>query len=110
MAFSTALQVFIHLLCFGFFSYQLSVLMSHYLNPGPDRLHTALENQNLSQANISLVFKICYNPPYNISVLNEAGYPSALMYFLGQRYYGTGLVGWAGQNKTMDVAGRKSRI
>ena len=106
MVSSTAFNVFIHLFCFVIFFYQFSVLISNYLNPGTDRLQTVLENKNLSQANISLIFKICYTPPYNNSVLNEAGYPSALMYFLGQGDYRSGFLGWAGQNKTLDVAGR----
>ena len=107
MASSTAFHVFIHLLCFGLFLYQFSVLMSHYLNPGPDRLQTVLENKNLSQANVSLVFKICYTPPYNNTVLNEAGYTSASSFFLGTKKSGSrDFIGWAGEDKNMDVAGR----
>ena len=81
--------------------------MSHYLSPGTDRLQTVLENKNLSQANISLVFKICYIPSYNNTVLKEAGYPSALTYFLGTNKSGESVfIGWAGQDKNMDVAGK----
>ena len=106
MASSGAILVAIHFFCFGFFFYQFSVLMSHYLDPGPDRLHTVLENKNLTQANISLVFKVCYTPSYNIAVLNASGYPTALDYFMGTNKSGSGtFIGWAGANKSLDVAG-----
>ena len=102
------LALLLHFICFGFFFFQLSNLMSNYLEPGPDRLHTVLENKNLSQANISLVFKVCYTPAYNISVLNASGYPTVINYFMGTDKSGGGenFIGWAGQNKTWDVAGR----
>ena len=101
------LILLIHFVCFGFFSYQFSVLISNYLNPGTDRLQTVLENKNLSQANISLVFKICYSSAYNNSVLEDAGYPSIMTYFLGSNSSGNGtFIGWGGQDKNMDVAGR----
>ena len=103
---SRALLILIHLLCFGFFSYQMSVQISSYLDPGPDRLHTVLENKNLTQANISLVFKVCYTPSYNIAVLSASGYPTALDYFMGTNKSGSGtFIGWAGANKSLDVAG-----
>ena len=97
----------LYFVCFGFFSYQFSVLMSNYMNPGTDRLQTVLENKNLSQANISLLFKICYIPSYNIAVLKQSGYPSVMSYFMGTNKSGVGpFIGWAGQDKNMDVAGR----
>ena len=97
----------IYFVCFSFFFYQFSVLTSNYLNPGTDRLQTVLENKNLSQANISLLFKICYTPSYKVSVLNKSGYPSVMTYFLGTNRSGDDLfIGWAGQDKNLDVAGR----
>ena len=103
---SRALLILIHLLCFGFFSYQMSVQISSYLDPGPDRLHTVVENQDLDGANISLVFKVCYNPSYNISVLNSAGYSNAMLYFLGTNKGNQMFIGWTGENQTWDVAGK----
>ena len=108
---SKTLLILINLFCFGFFFYQFSVVISHHLNPGPDRLHTVLENKNLSQANISLVFKDCYTPSYNKTVLKSAGYPSTMHYFLGLNQSGDGgFIGWAGISKTLDVTGRYTMI
>ena len=102
------LTLLLHFICFGFFFFQLSNLMSNYLDPGPDRLHTVLENKNLSQANISLVFKVCYTPSYNKTVLQEAGYSSGVLaYFMGtNRSRSRDFIGWAGENKNLDIAGR----
>ena len=103
---SRALLIFINLFCFGVFFYQISVQISHHLDPGPDRLHTVLENKNLSQANVSLVFKVCYTPSYNMSVLSQAGYNNTMYYFLGKTNSSNGgFIGWVGKNKTLDVAG-----
>ena len=106
---STALNSLIHLVCFVSFSYQLSELLLGYLDPGPARLHTVLQNKNLSEANISLVFKICYTPSYNNSLLKLAGYDNVMNYFLGVNDTGSKtFIGWAGENKTCDIAGKKN--
>ena len=103
---SRAPLVLIHIVCFGFFFYQFSFLISGYLSPGPDRLHTVLENKNLSEANLSLVFKVCYSPSYDLSVLNAAGYRDDIVYFVGVNESGSSdVIGWAGKNKTADIAG-----
>ena len=101
------LTLLLYSICFGFFSYQLSVLLLGYLDPGPARLHTVLQNKNLSEANVSLVLKICYTPSYNNTLLNLTGYDNVMTYFLGVSgpAGSNKSIGWAGENKTEDVAG-----
>ena len=104
---NTALNTLTHLLCFAIFSYQIYVLLMGYQEPGPARLHTVLQNKNLTEANVSLVFKICYTPSYNTSVLQSAGYENVMTYFLGVNdIESKTVIGWAGENKTWDIAGR----
>lgn len=102
-----ASPLLLHVFCFSFFSYQFTYVLKSYIDPGPDSLRTVLQDKDLSEANISLVFKVCYTPSYNLTILAAAGYTNLQNYLLGA--VGTArkhtIVGWQGENKTLNSSG-----
>lgn len=91
--------VFIHLVCFGGFLFQLSDVFIEFLNP--TTTNTAESDRKLRETDFPLIFKICVIPGFNKSAIQEAGYKGLNDYFGGRSKYNESVFGWGGHSDSL---------
>ena len=62
----------------------------------PTETHTTLETKLLDHLEFPILFKICINPPVNLTLLQSVGYKNLKTYFLGRSKHNASIYGWAG--------------
>ena len=99
-------NIFITVICSLAFLWQLISVAKEWLIP----THSATEakEEALEGESFPVIFKICPNPGFNLSTLNDNGYLVTQDYFTGKSMYNSSHYGWAGhydgtsQNHTVE--------
>ena len=83
--------------CFVAYSVQLTNVITGFL----DRTQTNINKheEDLHGQNFPVIFKMCINPGFNDTAINEAGYKNIFEFFVGQSSYNSSVYGWAGHTK-----------
>ena len=86
----------LNLICCVAFSIQFFNVVKEWLYP----TQTTVEIKEIGLENFDfpVIFKICANPGFNITVLQEEGYDSINAYFCGTSKFNSSITGWAGHN------------
>ena len=88
--------------CCVVFTIQLSFLIPGYIRP--TQLNTVMERILLQEMeDFPLVFRVCVRPGFNISRLQELGYPSMEEYFWGWMDDNYTDIGWAGRGRNSSI-------
>ena len=65
----------------------------------PRETVTRLEKHDLNDIEFPIVFKICVDPAFDKSGINNLGYKDIFGYFAGRSVYDQNNFGWAGHHK-----------
>ena len=99
----------LNIFCFVFFSVQLHKVVTEWLFP----VQTTVQifGKNLEDFNFPVIFKICANPGFNFTALEDAGYSSVFDYFMGQSRFNGSQYGWAGHgNNSVERRSVKGKV
>ena len=70
----------------------------------PEGTVLRFEQRSLDDIEFPIVLKICINPAFNISELQEVGYQNVWDYFTGKsKYSDYGIFGWSGHAKNGSI-------
>ena len=83
--------------CFVAFSVQLTCVITGFF----DRTQTNINKhaEDLLGKNFPVILKICINPGFNDTAINEAGYKNIFDFFAGRSKYNRSVYGWAGHTR-----------
>ena len=86
--------------CLIGFCFQFGNVLDTYVHPTQTTI--TVTERDLKDSEFPLLFKICFNPSFNKTAEEEAGYNS---FFSGKSTFNSSLVGWAGHNEDGSVQG-----
>ena len=89
-----------NLACLIGFCFQFGNVLDTYVHPTQTTI--TMTERNLQDDDFPLLFKICFNPSFNVSAVEEAGYTS---FFSGRSKLNSSLLGWAGHTAEGGVQG-----
>ena len=64
---------------------------------------TRIEEKKLKDMDFPVIFKICPDPGFNITLLREEGYETRSGYFRGESQFNKSIYGWAGHTETCET-------
>ena len=94
-----------NLACLIGFCFQFGNVLDTYVHPTQTTI--TVTERHLQDDNFPLLFKICFNPSFNASAVEEAGYSS---FFSGRSKFNSSLLGWAGHTGEGGVQGRVEEL
>ena len=98
-------QKMLSLIFLVIFLYQMGHLISSHVKP--TRLNTIMEIVKKDQLDeFPLVFKFCVRPGFNVTELQLHGYETTDKFFWGWKESSYYNVGWAGENASINPAGK----
>ena len=103
--------VLIHSTCVVAFIIQFGIVLNGFIYPS--MTNTVVHENNLQELDFPLVFKICVQPAFNLTALEEAGYDTkygSFRYFVGRSKYNRSVYGWAGHTNTSGVVASVEEI
>ena len=83
--------------CFLAFSIQLTSVLGSFLDRTQTNIHK--HEEDLLGKKFPIILKLCFNPGFNDTAINEAGYKDIFGYFAGQSKYNKSVYGWAGHTE-----------
>ena len=86
--------------CLIGFCFQFGNVLDTYVHPTQTTI--TVTERDLKDSEFPLLFKICFNPSFNTTAEEEAGFDD---FFSGQSKYNSSLVGWAGHTEEGGVLG-----
>ena len=86
--------------CLIGFCFQFGSVVDTYVHPTQTTI--TVTKRSLKDSEFPLLFKICFNPSFDKTVEEEAGYYD---FFSGKSKHNSSLVGWAGHTKEGGVLG-----
>ena len=89
----------LNLLCLFAFTWQLSGIMGEWINPSQQT--TQITETSLDNIDLPLI-KLCLNPAFNTTALQEEGYQFISSYFQGKSRYNSSIFGWGGHTNNSD--------
>ena len=94
-----------NLACFIGFCVQFGNVLDTYVHPTQTTI--TVTERNLQDSVFPLLFKICFNPSFNSSAIEEAGYND---FFSGKSKFNSSLLGWAGHTSEGGVQGTVHKL
>ena len=76
----------------------------------PQLTNTRVETRDLQGDNFPLIFRICIQPAFNKTALEETGYGHAFRYFQGRSMFNKSLFGWAGHTNDSSTYGTVEEV
>ena len=76
----------------------------------PSLLNTDTSEVDLKDIEFPLAIKICAEPGFNETAIEEAGYKKTSYYFKGISQFNSSLVGWAGHTEHFGVKGSAEEV
>ena len=64
---------------------------------------TGIKKKKLQDMDFPVVFKICPDPAFNITLLKKEGYAKISGYFRGESRFNKSIYGWAGHTNTFET-------
>jgi hypothetical protein len=99
----------VHFACTAALLVQLGfVFWNGYIRPSVT--NTVVEERDLQDMDLPVIFRICILPGFNDTALEEEGYGSITKYFKGESKYNHSLLGWAGHTNTSGVRGGVAEV
>ena len=89
-----------NLACLIGFCFQFGNVLDTYVHPTQTTI--TVTESNLQDSEFPLLFKICFNPSFNTSAVEEAGYT---FFISGKSKFNSSLLGWAGHTAEGGVQG-----
>ena len=93
----------VNLSCFVGFCVQLANVVDTYVHPTQTTME--VNEKDLQDSDFPLLFKICINPSFNHTAIDEAGFDDAYGFFSGTSRFNSSLFGWAGHTAEGGVLG-----
>ena len=93
----------VNLACFVGFCVQLANVVDTYVHPTQTTME--VNEKDLQDSDFPLLFKICINPSFNHTAIDEAGFDDAYGFFSGTSRFNSSLFGWAGHTAEGGVLG-----
>ena len=90
----------VNLACFGGFCVQSANVVDTYVHPTQTTMEVT--EKDLQDSDFPLLFKICINPSFNHTAIDEAGFDH---FFSGKSRFNSSLFGWAGHTAEGGVLG-----
>ena len=97
----------INFLCLFGFTWQLSGILGEWIKPSQQT--TQITETNLDNIELPLI-KLCLDPAFNATALQEEGYQDIPAYFHGKSRYNSSIYGWGGHTKTSYIRGAVDQI
>ena len=97
-----------NLACLIGFCVQFGNVLDTYVHPSQTTI--TVTERNLQDSQFPLLFKICFNPSFNASALEEAGYAGYTDLFSGESTFNSSFLGWAGHTAEGGVQGTVEEI
>ena len=98
--FSRSYLLLANVACFIGFCVQFGNVLDTYVHPTQTTI--TVTERNLQDSEFPLLFKICFNPSFNTSAVEEAGYT---FFISGKSKFNSSLLGWAGHTAEGGVQG-----
>ena len=76
----------------------------------PRLTNTRVETRSLRGEDFPLIFKICIQPAFNTTALEETGYGHLFKYFQGQSRFNKSVFGWAGHTNDSGTYGTVEEV
>ena len=89
--------------CLIGFCFQFGNVLDTYVHPTQTTI--IVTERNLQDSEFPLLFKICFNPSFNASAVEEAGYKNNNGFFSGKSKFNSSFLGWAGHTAEGGVQG-----
>ena len=87
----------VNVTCFFAFSIQFTSVLTGFLDPTQTNINK--HEEELLGKNFPIILKICVNPGFNDTAINEAGHKNIFDFFVGRSKYNNSVYGWAGHTK-----------
>ena len=98
----------VNLLCCIAFTWQVSGIIQEWINPS--RQTTQISEKNYNEMEFPLIIKLCPDPAFNLSALQEEGYARIGDYFKGYSRYNRSILGWAGHTNESQIRGSVDQV
>ena len=92
----------LNFLCLFAFTWQLYGILVEWINPSQQT--TQITETTLDKIELPLI-KLCLDPAFNTTALQEEGYEYVHTYFHGKSRYNSSIYGWVGHTNTSHTRG-----
>ena len=87
---------------------QLGFIIEGFIQP--TLLNTSVKEVDLREMDFPIDIKICAQPGFNMTALNEMGYGHISGYFFGRSQFNSSIIGWAGHTENFEVRGSVEEV